>query len=231
MENGATIAVTIDWQTVANVATALALLVAACAFIWQIVSHRQEKAYSKSNFALQSALESYNEAITLISDNNNDRVTWITAARIVERANQISTNVTEQIHIDVLEIQRERYRRRMADILGFDNPNKGAWFFYGSTDSSSGVDEAAKESTRSVHTDWGSKGQLKYLSESSLATLYAIASYPSNYEDPLKKESFDGKISVEMRVSFPGLYDYLIHRADYESVNGNLVKRVQKRDP
>ncbi len=231
MASESTIAATIDWQTVANVATALALLVATGAFIWQIISHRQEKAYSKSNFALQSALESYNEAIALLSDNNNDRVTWITAARIVERANQISKNITEQVHIDVLEIQRERYRRQMAVILGFDNPNKGAWFFYGSTNAGSEVKEAAKESTRSVHTAWGSKGQLKYLSETSLATLYSLASYPSNYEDPLKKETFDGKIGVEMRASFPGLFDYLMHRADFESVNGNLVKRVRKRDP
>ncbi len=95
---------TIDWQTTANVATALALLVASGAFIWQIFSHRQKKAYTKSHFALQSALESYDQAVAVLSDNNNDRVTWITAARIVERANQIAKNVTEQVHIDVLEV-------------------------------------------------------------------------------------------------------------------------------
>lgn len=76
----------VDWQLIANMATALALIVAVGVFIWQIVAHRQEKAYTKSQFALQSALESYDLAIELLSDGNNDRVTWVTAARIIVSA-------------------------------------------------------------------------------------------------------------------------------------------------
>jgi hypothetical protein len=222
---------TINWQTAANVATALALLVATGVFIWQIIYHRKEKAYTNSHFALQSALESYDQAVDVLADENNDRVTWITAARIVERANQISKNITEQVHKDVLEVQLERYRRQMADILGFDNPNKGAWFFYGIKNFSADIDTAAKESTRPVKTAFGSKGQTRYISESSLATLYTIAGYPTNYEDPLKKESLVGKVGVEMRASFPGLFEYLTHRSEYKTVNGNLVKRGQRDDP
>lgn len=203
---------------------------AAGAFIWQIVSHRQEKSYTKSHFALQSALESYDLAVVVLSDGNNDRVTWITAARIIERANQISKNVTEQVHIDVLEVQLERYRREMASILGFDDPEKGAWFFYGSKDICADTDKAAKESTRPVNIANRSKGQLKYISEGSLATLYELASYPSDYDDPLEKESFDGKMGIEMRANFPGLYEYLAHRAEYKTINGNLIKRVQKSE-
>jgi len=55
----------INWQTIANVATAAALLIAAGAFIWQIISHGKEKAYTKSHFAFQSAVESYDQAIEM----------------------------------------------------------------------------------------------------------------------------------------------------------------------
>jgi len=221
--------VPIDWQIVANVATALALFVAAGAFVWQIISHRQEKAYTKSHFALQSALESYDLAIELLSDDNNDRVTWVTASRIVERANQISTNVTEQVHVDVLEVQLERYRRQAVSILGHDDPSKSGSFFYGGDSSAENISAAAENSTRPIHLPGLSKGQLRYLAESSLATIYALASYPSNYEDPLKSESLDPQVNVEMRTSFPGLYEYLLHRKEYESIGGKLVKREKKK--
>jgi len=215
----------IDWQLIANMATALALIVAVGVFIWQIVSRRQEKAYTKSQFGLQSALESYDLAIELLSDDNNDRVTWIAAARIVERANQISSNVTEQVHVDVLEVQRERYRRQMATILGYDDSSKSGSFFYGADSAITDIDAAAKAATQPVHLPRTSKGQLKYLAESSLATLYELASYPSNYADPLKVESLDPEMNIEMRSGFPGLYEYLSHRKKYESVQGSLVER------
>lgn len=209
----------------ANVATALALLVAAGAFVWQIRAHLKEKAYTKSKFALESALGSYEQAIELLSDGNNNRITWITAARIVERANQLSANVTEQVHKYLLEVQLERYRRQMAEIFGLDDPAKGAWFFYGSRNPGADIDTAAKESTREIETDYGKRPQLNYLSESSLATLYKLAGYPPNYEDPLKKESLEGKTGIEMRASFPGLFHYLTHRTEHETINGVLVKR------
>ena len=215
---------TISWQTVANVATSLALLVAVGVFIWQIVSHREEKAYNRSHFALQSALESYDQALELLVDGNNDRVTWITAARIVERANRICADVTQQVHEDVLEVQLERYRRQFARTLGFDDPSKGGWFFYGAN-SCVGLTTAAEGSTRPTTTGFGSKAQLKYLSESSLATLFSMAGYPSNYEDPLKSRSFAEKLGLGMSASFPGLFEYLEHREDYESIDGKLIRR------
>jgi hypothetical protein len=204
------------WQTTANVATALALLVAACALVWQMISHRKEKAYTKSHFALQSALESYSQAVEILSDGNNDRVTWITSARIVERAHQIAERITEQVHLDVLEVQLERYRRQMANILGLDNPSKGAWFFYGSQNPGTDIETAARESTSGILTAHGKKSQLAYLSERSLATLYELAGYPTNYEDPLRGESLAGMMGIEMRASFPGLFDYLVHRSESE---------------
>ena len=215
----------LNWQTIANVATAAALLIAAGAFIWQIISHGKEKAYTKSHFAFHSAVESYDRAVEVLSDGNNDRVTWISAARVIERANRISEKITEQVHKDFLEVHLERYRLRMAEILGYDNSNKGAAFFYGAESADVDVDTAAKNSSRPEQTAYGTKGALNYIPETTLATLYAIAGYPRDYEDPLKKESLQAKIGMEMRAGFPGLYDYLMHRAEYDTFNGRLVKR------
>jgi len=213
--------VDINWEMAANVATAIALLVAAGAFIWQIYSHHQEKAYAKSQFALQSFLESYNQVLELLSDGNNNRVTWVMAARIIERANQISKSISEQVHIDVLEIQKERYRREMANIFGYMNPEKGGWFFYGSDNTGTDIDTAAREAFTSVAN----------IPEGVLATLYAVATYPSNYEDPLIKKTFDEVKGIEMRHSFRGLYDYLEHRENIKLAEDNLDENEQHKEP
>lgn len=215
----------VDWQLIANISTTIAVLIAIGVFIWQINANIGEKKYAKSRFALQSALESYEQAIELLTDNNNDRVTWITAARIIERANRISNNITEEVHVDVFEIQHEKYRRQAAEILGYENPNKGAWFFYGSSNFTSDVAEAAKEATRSVNHLGKTRPRMKYLSEDSLSTVYNLASYPGNYEDPLVKDTFVGKKGIEMLISFPGLYEYIEHRNAYVTVAGKLIKR------
>jgi len=199
----------INWETVANVATAIALVIATGAFIWQIYSHRQEKAYEKSQFALQSFLDSHNQVLKLLSDGNNNRVTWVMAARIIERANNISSNISEQVHIDLLEIHKERYRSEMAIIFGYMQPEKGGWFFYGSDVAGTDIDTAAREALASVTN----------IPEGVLSTLYAIATYPVNYEDPLTKKTFEEIQGIEMRHSFRGLYDYLEHRANANENN------------
>lgn len=216
----------INWQTVSNVATALALLVAGGAFIWQIISRRQEKKYTNSSFALNSALASFDEVVKLLSNSNNDRITWIAAARILRRAVDISTKITEAVHLDVLGVQLERYRRVFGEILGLDDPHRTAAFFYGSENPRADIEEAAKESTRKIKTIYGEMPVLKNLTESSLWTLWEFAEYPIDYEDPIKGRFPDHKIeSPNMRVMCPGLYDYLHHIREYRSANGKLTKK------
>lgn len=215
----------INWQTVANVATALALLVAAGAFIWQIYSHRQERRYINSSFALESARTSLDEAVKLLSDKNNDRITWIAAARILRRAVEISSKVTETVHVDVLEVQLERYRRVFGQILGFDDTHKNAAFFYGSGNPSADIEEAAKESTRSKSTSRGETPVLKALPEGALWTIWEFAQYPKDYEDPIKERFPDQQFAGPGMLLWPGLYDYLKHIREYRSANGKLIQR------
>jgi len=212
------------YQIIADIATAFILIVAVVTFIWQIISRKQEKKYTNSSFALKSALVSFEEAVKLLSDGNNDRLTWITAARILRRAENISTKVTEDIHLDVLEVQKDLYRRIFGEILGLNNLDKKAAFFYGSKNLNADDDEAAKESTRGVNTSCGERGVLKNIPESVLWVLWEFAQFPTSYEDPIK-EGFPNDIieNSSVRFMWPGLHDYLAHTRKYKSVIGELL--------
>jgi len=217
------------WQLAANVATALSLLLAAGGLIWQIRSYRKDRAYEKSRFALESALQSFDEALRVLSDGNNNRVTWISAARIISRGQHLAKAATEPVHADLLAVQMERYRREFGKVLGFDNPEQGAWFFYGSQMKGHPTDLAAKESTAKIDSPLGTSPAIKSLSEKSLRVIYDFAQYPKDYEDPIG-EGFSEAESERpgFNVMWPGLNEYIKHIREFTSNNGALTKRKPK---
>jgi hypothetical protein len=189
----------VDWNAIGSVSTALTLTVGIGTLIWQIRTHNSNLKHERSKFALESALAAYEQGLALIEDGNNNRVTWVTAARVLERANEISSSITSPVHSAVMEIQRERYRIRAGAILGYDDPEKTAWFFQGErADKPSQKEDCAAPRQR-----------LSELAEASLATVYELASYPRGYEDPLPRVDLGSYIGIEMRASFPGLYEFL----------------------
>lgn len=190
----------IDWNVTGSVSTALALVVGVGTLIWQIRSHNANLKQEQSRFALESALSAYEHGLTLLEDGNNNRVTWVTAARILERANEITFEISSSVHKAVMEVQRERYRIRASIILGYNDPTRDVGFFQG-VEMPVQLDPKGNRSSL--------RQQLSELAESSLATLYNLASYPSGYEDPLPVVGLEHHINIEMRSGFPGLYAFL----------------------
>lgn len=78
---------------------------------------------------MRKVIAAFEESHDLLRHGNNDRVTWIAAARIIEKAQKIEADVTHATHRDVMEIQEYRYRRMFGDVLGHDNPGIRAGLF------------------------------------------------------------------------------------------------------
>jgi hypothetical protein len=167
-----------------------------------IRTHNSNLKHDRSRFALESALAAYEQGLALLEDGNNNRVTWVTAARVLERAKEITSAITSPVHSAVMEIQRERYRIRASAVLGYDNPAKAALFFRGEK-----TGNPNQEEDRTTP-----RQRLSELAESSLATVYKLASYPHGYEDPLPLVDFRTEIGIEMRASFPGLFEFLMSK-------------------
>lgn len=217
-------------QLMADAATSVTLLLGIGIFGWQVRAKRQEDKYRRSSVALDSALRAYDDSYTLLSDGNNDRVTWLASARILERANAIAKQVTEPVHTDILEAHRERYRKIFGDLLGFDDHGKAGSFFYGSENPKSSIDEAARESTKRKDTSTeavsgASISVLKAIPESVLRSLWDFASFPSEYEDPIRGEFTEEEVTkTTNRFLWPGLFEYLKHTRTYRSIGGKLIK-------
>jgi len=175
----------------------------------------------RSLFYLESCITAYEEARNLLEDGNNDRATWIAAARALKHAQELSKEVSGEAHLRVLELHRLKYRRFFHEILWA----KPAAFFYGAQNTSITVAEAAAASTAPEERAGRTViSTVKELSEKSLRVVWEAAQWPTGYQDPL-----DGGFSEDqkgsMLVLFPGLHEYLEHTQRYASAGGKLYPR------
>lgn len=199
-------------------------LVALCALIYQIWTNAQERRYEKSNFCLKSTLEAWDQAYALLKDSSNSRVAWVTAARALQRGNRIAEGICEKVHRDVLDVQKDRYRRLFGDILGYDNPEKRGAFFYGATETVNNIEDAAKSSTQRI----GERAQILFIPEHILKIIWDFAQFPKNYEDPIgKKKAFteDELNNPVNDIIWPGLFEYLRFQRRYGSREGQIYPR------
>lgn len=174
-----------------------------------------------SLFYLESCVHAYEEARNLLADGNNDRGTWIAAARALKNAQGLSKNVSVDAHLRVLELHRLKYRRCFNEILS----NKPAAFFYGTADPSVPLEVAAAASSApDVRAGRTVTSTARELSEKSLYAVWEAAQWPTDYRDPLDTE-FSKKEEGSLLVLFPGLYDYLEHTRNFRSASGRIFRR------
>ncbi len=172
----------------------------------------------RSLFYLESCVLAYKEANDLLRDGNNNRVKWIAAGRALEHATTLATGVKENAHCHVLELHQLKYRLIFHDAID----NKTASFFYGAPDPLIHVDEAAKWSTAREGQTYST---IKYLNERSIRAVWKAAQWPTDYQDPLEDQKFSEEERENFVDRFSGLYEYLNHKADYDSASGKLYRK------
>ncbi|MEK9629308.1 MAG: hypothetical protein VW455_09845 [Nitrospinota bacterium] len=171
-------------------------------FIFQISVHKRKWDSDESRFRLTSALDAFAEAHKLLKDGNNDRITWISAARALKRGKNIAKDITEKVDKDVLEVQLDRYRIIFSQILGADDLKKGIEFFKG---------ELLPEGPYSAFQS-SAKEKDRYLPPPTLKVIWDFAQFPEGYDDPIHfKESFSNEEIDQGKnnVIWPALFEYL----------------------
>jgi len=188
------------------------VFIALGASIFGIYLHFCNTAYRQSEKYLEFSFSQFKDIVKLISD-NNDRIKWITASRILANIEQISLNISIKEHKELFEIQKLKYKTIIRDLLS--DENKHGAFFYGSDDWEEEIDDSANKSTLTTkkQNEQGYTGGLNNLAEVSLYKLWSFTQFPTKYVDSLGNEIFTNKqISKNIRGDFPGLFEYLTHK-------------------
>lgn len=180
----------------------------------------EEKQKERSKFNLDTSLEAYEQACRLLENFNNDRETWIRAARLVLHGKKLAEGVTIDEHKRVLEYRRLEYRAFFSRLLA----THGSAFFYGVREIGN-LDEAAREST--ARTERNGRVVISDNHELAEASIYAIweaAQWPLDYVDPLGEKFSDDERS-KLILFYPGLAQFLEHKRTWRSFGGELHRR------
>ena len=189
-----------------------------------------DKQAQQSKFFLEQSLSGFKYVVDILNDRNNDRRKWISAARILQKSLEISKKVTEREHRSILQIEIDRYRHQLWEILNPYDEYITAGFFYGANDPGLDINEAAKmASLPRVGEPEGRLSSVHSLSEESLVVIWDFMKFPEDYTDPLRSTFSQEQIEM-LRLSHQPLYKYLEHKRAYHSVAGKLHKLSENKE-
>ncbi|WP_395600058.1 hypothetical protein [Pseudomonas sp. B19125] len=191
-----------------------------------IRSHKHEKEYSQSATNLESALSLIERAAhVLVVDGKltNDRVAWVTCARLITRAEVLSQKVTTETHALIFEAERDFQRHKFGDMLKVGGKElRGAFFCGGNQGQTigevvSGVDHP--------------EGGRSWIPTRIINVVYTFMSFPENYEDPLRSsEDFGAKERNRLfQLGHEGLREYLIFRKLFLIIGKKTLKKSDKK--
>lgn len=135
----------------------------------------------RSLFNLNSAIEAFDAAETLLKKGTNDRSTWIRAGRLLKHAKKLTEEICIENHQITLEIKQLHIRSFFSSIL----ENNPAEFYYGAGIYGN-IDEAFDESMQGRLING-----IRYLNadtripESTIKAVYEAGQWPAEYQDPL----------------------------------------------
>lgn len=178
----------------ATLATAGAALLALGIYVGQDES-------GTSEFYLERSIEGLKKAYDLLRDNNNDRATWVLAARILARSRELSNLVSLESHRKFLNVEQDYYRLRFGEILKRGQANAAAFFLTGFKYDFplNHVNEILEENR--IELDG-------YLPEEVLFEVYRAAEYPDDYDEPIKG-FFGRRHNSKLSAFYPSLYQYV----------------------
>lgn len=154
----------------------------------------------RSLFFFEQAKLGLEEVYDMLKDQNNDRVTWVRAARDLLRARNIGKSITVKEYQEAYRLTEEKIRHKLYLTLSIYDPithNRNPLppqFFYGIQNWNvvRPLDDVAKEVSQTTNVyeisidQTTPQSNLVPLAAKSVIAIYDFLEYPADYDDPLK---------------------------------------------
>lgn len=191
-----------------------------------IRSHNHGKEYSQSATNLESALSLIERAAhVLVVDGKltNDRVAWVTCARLITRVNTLSRKITTETHSLIFEAEHDLQRHKFSDLLKVGGKELSGAFFCGG-DQGQTIGGAVSSSNHP-------KGGRSWIPTRIINVIYTFVSFPDDYEDPLRfSEDFGAKERNRLfRLGHDGVREYLAFRKRFLIIGDKVLRKSDSK--
>lgn len=222
-----------------GIAVSTGVLIAALSFLREKEKADAERRRHVSEVSLAQASAGFKTVIELLSDQNNNRETWIRAARTLLQAKKLALQIDSQEYKVACQLEEEHTRNDLYKILTVIDPRTNTrqplppQFFYGIEDwhSCPTLDEAAIRSANKIQAHWITidfvppTPSSRQLAPKSVQAIFTFVEYPKDYDDPLKNvvdwdENWDQSLDIDQ-----GARRYVAHSKLKVVINGKIQNR------
>lgn len=210
-----------------------------------IVTFLGDRERSSSKIFLERAIVGFDEVVKLLSNQNNNRITWIDAARTLIQTLELGDQIKNPEYKKAFDLEAEITRAKLYRALSFGDvgeplpPN----FFYGSqfwqehSQRKILLEEAAKTASynKTVAHEFSNDSLSPKIAstdlwEPSVIAIYDFLKFDENYSDPLDSiETPNSRWNTHPLYALrfeEGARKYVTHKKDhYLDEEGNLVNR------
>lgn len=190
----------------------------------------------RSLFFFEQAKLGLEEVYDMLKDQNNDRVTWIRAARDLLRARNLGESITVKEYQVAYRLTEEKIRHKLYLALSIYDPkthNRNPLppqFFYGvhNWDIVRPLDDVAKEVSQTTNVYGISIDQttpqsnIVPLATKSVIAIYDFLEYPADYDDPLKTVENWGDNWEDSHGAHEGAKRFVYHVTHNTAIGGKL---------
>lgn len=204
----------------------LIMVFIALTMFFGVRAHNHDKNYQQSATNLTSAISLVEHAARILQPAGiltNDRVAWITCARLISRAEVIKSKITTETHLLIYNAQHDLWRHSFRDLLKPSGHEKSGAFFCGG-DSTRSIGETV---TDTLHPK---NGRL-WIPEQALNVVYKFITFPEIYNDPLEGSTrFTDEERERMGLmGFDGVKEYADFRNNFYALGNSIRSKEESR--
>jgi len=237
----------VDWIPQKPFGHLPALAISTAALI-ALLAYSRGKKQSRSEFFFKQASAGLDEAYKLLSDQNNDRVIWVRAARTLLQARKIAKDIQLEEYQRAYHLYEQKVRHSFYLALTIPGQNPGqrqplpAHFFFGlpdwkaDSDAKTKLDEVAIKASNPIEAysividEVPPDPPHSPLSEESVVAIFDFLEYPEDYENPLDEVELWSKSWSDVHGASSGAARYIAHRQAKLALDGKLHDRTPADD-
>jgi hypothetical protein len=207
----------------------LVLIVIAATLMFSIHVQKEKEKFDESQAFLDTAISLINKAYDVLSDGGKelttDRVSWVTAARLLTRSSALASRISLQSHQVIYDSEHDFQRHKFGDLLRIDGESLPVEFFFGTGYEIGNVGKSAFSTIRNEEVNW--------LPVQVVSTVYQFSSFPEGYEDPLNgSKVFNSKEMMRMSLfDNRGVHDYVVFRNYFTPVGTKILQKKGVDEP
>jgi uncharacterized membrane protein YciS (DUF1049 family) len=229
-------------STLSAISISCGVMIASITYLRDRDAQVIERKKQNDEIMLRLAKQGFDETYDLLKDQNNNRVTWIRAARILYDSLGLKKEIKLPPYVKAFNLAEEKLRNQLYRVLQTEpeNPYESGkvslpgQFFYGNENwknSELTLDDVAIRSKSPIKAYSVTIDKItpepksEGLSESSVVAIYEFLKYPEEYDDPLDEiKLWDGHFHDCFGIE-QGPRRYIYHKKNYIVLGGKLINR------